>query len=320
MKRLLLLTFCVTLLYAGLACGDDGSEVVSPPTGATASTTPRQLTATVMSSKPTAVPTAPPEAATMPWEEAISHVGEQGTVCGPVVHTEYLSGSRGQPTYLDIGTSYLDPDHFTVVIWGNSRGNFASPPEDAYAGATVCVTGVIQPYEDAAGVIVDSPGDVVVEAAPEPALPTAAAATAEAAPPPPQPTEAPLPDFSPFAKNWGRHGFGMTVTASGEATASWRVYKWCSDDPTPPCDEMTDSEIHSGGHATLVFDRVVGETAYGRVLETNEPDLLSAQVSLTLQPYDMAVLETNGSLMTLCGPNFWQEAPESLRQESPCGA
>jgi hypothetical protein len=255
----------------------------------------------------------------MTWEEAISHVGEQGTVCGPVVHTEYLSGSRGQPTYLDIGTSYLDPEHFTVVIWGNSRSNFPSHPEDVYAGQTVCVTGVIQPYEDAAGVIVDSPGDIVIEAEPEPVRPTAEAATAEA-PPPPQPTEAPLPDFSPFAKNWGRHGFGMTVTASGEATASWRVYKWCSDDPIPPCDEMTDSEIHSGGHATLVFDRVVGETAYGRVLETNEPELLSAQVSLTLQPYDMALLESAGYSMTLCGPNFWQEAPESLRQESPCGA
>jgi len=151
-----------------------------------------------------------------------------------------------------------------------------------------------------------------------PERPTAEPATPEQAPP--KPTEQPLPDFSPFAQGWGRHGFGMTVTASGEATASWRVYKWCSDDPTPPCDDMTDSEIHDGGHATLLFDRIVGETAYGRVLETNDPSLLSADVSLTLQPYDMALLETNGSPMTLCGPDFWQEAPESLRQESPCGA
>jgi hypothetical protein len=234
------------------------------------------------------------------------------------VHTEYLSGSRGQPTYLDIGISYLDPDHFTVVIWGSSRDDFPSPPEDTYAGATVCVTGMIEPYADAAGVIVDSPSDIVVQSTPEPQRPTAEPPTAE--PAPPRPTEHPLPDFSPFAKGWGRHGFGITVTTSGEATASWRVYKWCSDDPTPPCDDMTDSEIQSGGSATLIFDSVVGETAYGRVLETNDPDLLSAQVSLTLQPYDMAVLETNGSSMTLCGPNFWEEAPESLQQEFPCGA
>jgi hypothetical protein len=112
----------------------------------------------------------------------------------------------------------------------------------------------------------------------------------------------------------------MTVTASGEATASWRVYKWCSDDPTPPCDDMTDSEIHDGGHATLIFDSVSGSTAYGQVLETNDPGLLSGDVTLTLQPYDMALLESAGYSMTLCGPNFWQEAPESLRQESPCGA
>jgi len=184
-------------------------------------------------------------------------------------------------------------------------------------GSEVAPTASITPQQPTAIVATAEPTAVATT---PPERPTAEPATPETAPPPPQPTELPLPDFSPFAENWGRHGFGMTVTASGEATASWRVYKWCSDDPTPPCDDMTDSEIHNGGHATLVFDRVVGDTAYGRVLETNEPDLLSAQVSLTLQPYDMAVLETDGSPMTLCGPNFWQEAPESLRQESPCGA
>jgi hypothetical protein len=317
MKRLLVLTISLALVFLGLACGDGGSEVASPqPTSSTASATPRQPTATAESTSP--------EVATMSWEEAISHVGEQGTVCGPVVHTDYLSASQGQPTYLDIGISYLDPEHFTVVIWGNSRSNFPSPPEDAYAGATVCVTGFIEPYEEAAGVIVDSPSDIVVQAAPEPERPTAEPATPEPAPPQPQPqpqpTKHPLPDFSPFAKNWGRHGFGITVTTSGEATASWRVYKWCSDDPTPPCDDMTDSEIRDGGYATLIFDSVSGSAAYGTVLDTNDPELLSGQVTLTLQPYDMALLESAGYSMTLCGPNFWQEAPESLRQESPCGA
>jgi hypothetical protein len=116
----------------------------------------------------------------------------------------------------------------------------------------------------------------------------------------------------------------MTITASGEATATWRVYKWCSDDPTPPCDDMTDSEITSGGRATLVFDRVVGGTAYGWVQDSTEEAMLSGNVSLTLEDYGMASLDyvdrPESEPIVLCGPNYWQEAPDWLKQQSPCGA
>ena len=160
--------------------------------------------------------------------------------------------------------------------------------------------------------------------APASATPKASATPRAAASSTPQPSRTPSPDFSPFAKEWGRHGFGVTVAAGGEATATWRVYKWCSDDPTPPCDDMVDSEITSGGHATLVFDRVVGETAYGLVQGSTDEATLSGNVSLTLQPYDMASLESldrpESEPIVLCGPNFWQETPESLHEQSPCGA
>jgi hypothetical protein len=196
---------------------------------------------------------------------------------------------------------------FLGLACGDGDLKVASPqPTGATAPATPREPTGIVPASKPTAVATTPP-----EPTPEPATPE---------PPQPQPTEAQPPDFSPFAKNWGRHGFGMTVTASGEATASWRVYKWCSDDPTPPCDDMTDSEIHNGGQATLIFDSASDSAAYGTVLETNDPDLLSGQVILTLQPYDMALLESAGYSMTLCGPNFWEEAPESLRQESPCGA
>jgi hypothetical protein len=116
----------------------------------------------------------------------------------------------------------------------------------------------------------------------------------------------------------------MTVAGSGEAAATWRVYIWCSDDPTPPCDDMVDSEIVSGGHATIVFDRVVGETAYGRVQGSTDEATLSGNVSLTLQPYDMASLEhvdrPESEPIVLCGPNFSQEAPDWLQEQLPCGA
>ena len=257
--------------------------------------------------------TARTEPAVVPWDEAVRHIGEERSVCGPVVHSEYASASRGQPTYLDIGTSYLDPAHFTVVIWGESRGNFQTAPEDTYVGETVCVGGLIEAFQDAAQVVADSPSDIVVltQAPPaEPATPIA-----------PAPTEPPqAPDFTAFAKDWGRHGFGMTVAPNGEATVGWRVYKWCSDDPTPPCDAMVDSDIISGGHATIVFERVEGSTAYGRVVDSNDPQLLDDAVSLTLKEYGMAVLEQDSSSIELCGPNYWQEAPDWLKETWPCGA
>jgi hypothetical protein len=116
----------------------------------------------------------------------------------------------------------------------------------------------------------------------------------------------------------------MTVSTSGEAAAAWRVYKWCSDDPTPPCDDMTDSEIVNGGRATIVFDRVVDDTAYGRVQGSTDEATLSGNVSLTLQAYDMASLgyveRLEAEPILLCGPNYWQEAPDWLKEQSPCGA
>ena len=78
--------------------------------------------------------------------QAASHVGERGTVCGPVVDTRYATGSRGKPTFLNFDRPY--PNHiFTVVIWGSDRGNFPSRPETYYRGKEVCATGLIETYQ-----------------------------------------------------------------------------------------------------------------------------------------------------------------------------
>jgi serine/threonine-protein kinase len=131
------------------------------------------------------------------------------------------------------------------------------------------------------------------------------------------------PDLSSFAKGWGRHGFGLTIDANGQGSAIWRVYKWCSDDPTPPCDAVVENQIISGGSATLAFDRVDGATAFGRVLSSNDESMfpLDSEVLLTLLPYDMATLR-HGLVYetTLCGPDYADLAPQSLRETLPCGA
>ena len=101
-------------------------------------------------------------AAALPWNEARAHVGEQAVVTGPVVGTHYAAGSNGAPTFLNVGRDYPDPDRLQVVVWGDDRGRFPTPPERAYAGRTVCVSGEIELYRGVAEIEVDGPSDLVV--------------------------------------------------------------------------------------------------------------------------------------------------------------
>jgi hypothetical protein len=45
-----------------------------------------------------------------------------------VVSTKWASGSKGQPTFLNIGNPYPDENRLTVVIWIQNRGNFPYAP------------------------------------------------------------------------------------------------------------------------------------------------------------------------------------------------
>jgi DNA/RNA endonuclease YhcR with UshA esterase domain len=96
------------------------------------------------------------------WDEAINHVGDTVTVQGPVITTHYASTSNGSPTFLNVGLDYPDPDRFTVVIWGESRDSFSTPPEDAYAGKTICVTGTVQKYQGVSEIIVSNPSAILI--------------------------------------------------------------------------------------------------------------------------------------------------------------
>lgn len=99
----------------------------------------------------------------VPWDQATAHVGEYTSVSGPVVSTYYAEDSNGQPTFINVGRDYPDPSRFTVVIWGDSRANFEQPPEKAYDGKVICVTGVVTIYQGAAQIEVAQPSQIVVK-------------------------------------------------------------------------------------------------------------------------------------------------------------
>lgn len=58
--------------------------------------------------------------------EAKDHVGETRTVCGKVASTHYASGSKGQPTFLNLDEPY-PKEVFTILIWGSDRAKFGAP-------------------------------------------------------------------------------------------------------------------------------------------------------------------------------------------------
>jgi hypothetical protein len=69
-----------------------------------------------------------------------------------------------------------------------------------------------------------------------------------------------------FIGIWNSHGGQLVVKADRSATLNYRVYVWCSDDPTPPCDQMRGNLIISGGQVDMHITQVI--TANGMAKAT----------------------------------------------------
>ena len=91
--------------------------------------------------------------------DAHKYIGDVETVCGKVVDSRFASSSRGHPTFLNIDKPYSNP-LFTIVIWGNDRVNFDSPPEVYYLYESICVTGLIQSPEGVAQIEIKDPKQI----------------------------------------------------------------------------------------------------------------------------------------------------------------
>ena len=91
-------------------------------------------------------------AATLSAADAKKHIGEQATVCGQVASERTATGSRGEPTFINLDAAYPN-QIFTILIWGENRQNVGMLPSD---GARVCATGRIQEYRGVPEIVVRS--------------------------------------------------------------------------------------------------------------------------------------------------------------------
>ncbi|MFZ6027980.1 MAG: hypothetical protein ACOYYS_09705 [Chloroflexota bacterium] len=127
-----------------------------------ATSTPTRPTRTIPPRRTaTSAPTA--TASFITWDEAGAYVGESVTLCGPVMGAHFAESSKGQPTFLNIGENYPNPDRFTVVIWAQDRHKFPGKPEGIYSGQEICVTGTIEEYDGALEIIVTGPEQIAIQ-------------------------------------------------------------------------------------------------------------------------------------------------------------
>jgi hypothetical protein len=93
--------------------------------------------------------------------EAAQHVGEVAEVCGRVASAAHIAAVKGQPTFLNLDRPYPDQP-FNVVIWGSARSRFDAPPERAFDGKEICVTGLIETYRGKPQIVVSDPEQIVL--------------------------------------------------------------------------------------------------------------------------------------------------------------
>lgn len=82
--------------------------------------------------------------------DAKSHVGEKATVCGKVASERTATGSKGEPTFINLDVAYPN-QVFTILIWGEDRPKVGTLPSE---GSRVCATGTIQDYRGVPEVVV----------------------------------------------------------------------------------------------------------------------------------------------------------------------
>lgn len=97
----------------------------------------------------------------IPASEAASYVGEIVEVCGEVASAAHIAAVKGSPTFLNLERPYPDQP-FNVVIWETARALFDKPPERAFDGKSICVTGRVELFRGKPQIVVDDPEQIVV--------------------------------------------------------------------------------------------------------------------------------------------------------------
>lgn len=106
---------------------------------------------------------------TITGAEALQHIQETNTVCGPIASTRYAEKSPGKPTYLNLDHPFPNQT-CAIVISESARAKFKDAPEVAFKGKSVCITGLITTNSHGkAEVAIEDPSQIAITDATPPA-------------------------------------------------------------------------------------------------------------------------------------------------------
>jgi hypothetical protein len=94
---------------------------------------------------------------TIAAKDAAKHLNENVVVCDEIYGGKYLSGA--DITLLDVGGSHPN-EQLTLVIKGDDRKKFTTPPEEAFKEKKVCITGQIVDYKGKPEIIITDPSQI----------------------------------------------------------------------------------------------------------------------------------------------------------------
>jgi hypothetical protein len=96
------------------------------------------------------------QAQSLTASQAKAHEGETATVCGKVAGERTATGSRGEPTFINLDAAYPN-QVFTILVWGDDRKNVGELP---HVGSHVCAKGQITDYHGVPEIVVKSSGQL----------------------------------------------------------------------------------------------------------------------------------------------------------------
>lgn len=97
---------------------------------------------------------------TIATKDAARHLNERVTICDQVYGGKFLSGSN--LTLIDVGGNHPN-ELLTLIIKGDDRKKFKTPPEDALKGKKVCITGQLMDYKGKPEIEITDPEQINVQ-------------------------------------------------------------------------------------------------------------------------------------------------------------
>ncbi|QDP95015.1 hypothetical protein FOE78_02975 [Microlunatus elymi] len=103
---------------------------------------------------------------------------------------------------------------------------------------------------------------------------------------------------------WDGHGRRLVIKESGASVLTYRAYRYCSDDPTKPCDKVKGNVIYPGGKVKFTLQPGASTiSASGKITSSNDPAYpVGATATVTVSGYQRLLRLAGKTFANFCAP------------------